>query len=304
MVNLTPKIGIVTVLYNSSSVLEEFYATLDMQTYRNFVLYVIDNHSPDDSLTKAQTLSQNVSFRTEIFPEPENWGVAKGNNIGIEHALADGCDLVLLSNNDIVLEPSTIADLLEGMQQMHATMAVPKIYFYGTNLLWAAGGRFDLLRCLTPHYGFMEEDCGQYNRARLVEYSATCFMLIHRDVFSRVGLMDEVYFVYYDDSDFVWRAVREGDERLAYIPTARLAHKENTCTGGARSNFSVYYFSRNSLIFAKKHFSRLQRGLYFVYRVVHYLLRERWQLNAEQRQLIRKAEQDYRQLDVKRGKKC
>lgn len=102
------RIGIVTVLYNSENVLEDFFRTLDRQTYRDFSLYVIDNHSPDNSLDRARELAATVRFRTEIIAEPENWGVAKGNNIGIVRALAEGCEYVLLSNNDIVLEPDTL----------------------------------------------------------------------------------------------------------------------------------------------------------------------------------------------------
>lgn len=291
-----PKIGIVTVLYNSGTVLEEFFATLNRQTYRNFVLYVIDNHSPDNSLTQAQSLSDGVSFETVILAEPENWGVAKGNNIGIRRALSDGCDYVLLSNNDTALEPDTIIDLLTGLQKMGATMAVPKIYFYGTNQFWYAGGRFDLLRCGTPHIGLEKTDMGQYDTPCATDYAPTCFMLIDRHVFERVGLMDETYFVYYDDSDFVWRALREHTEKLVYIPRSRLWHKESTSTGGVQSDFYTYYINRNACYFTKRHFSPLRRGIFSLYLILHYILRKSFKLSSHQLKIVRKAYRDARRM--------
>ena len=103
---MTPRIGIVTVLYNSAGVLPEFFETLGTQRYTNFILYIVDNKSPDDSLAVARKLCASARFETVVIENEENYGVAKGNNIGIKAALRDGCDRVLLSNNDIVLVPA------------------------------------------------------------------------------------------------------------------------------------------------------------------------------------------------------
>ena len=283
------KIGIVTVLYNSESVLEDFFRTLDNQTYKNFVLYVIDNNSTDESLSRSMQLSKEVSFETKFFPEKTNWGVAKGNNIGIINALADNCDYVLLSNNDIVLEPDTIQNLYDGLKQMNASMAVPKIYFYDTDQIWAAGGYFSYYKGSTPHNGYLQQDKGQFDKARMVGYSATCFMLIDSKVFHKVGLMDESYFVYFDDSDFVWRAVNGHKMRLAYIPTSTLQHKESTCTGGSRTDFSIYYFNRNQRYFIKKNMRFPQRQLSLMYSTLHTLLMKSRRLPEKQYALVKKA---------------
>ena len=134
------KIGIVTVMYNSAGVLEGFFDSLDRSTYRNFVVYAIDNQSPDDSLLLAREHSARTSFPTVIIEAEDNGGVAKGNNIGIRRALADGCDLVLLANNDIEFTSESIALLVEGLEKYDCDMIVPKIFNYFTGKLWAAGG--------------------------------------------------------------------------------------------------------------------------------------------------------------------
>jgi len=250
-----PLIGIVTVLYNSGTVLEDFFSSLKAQTYQNFILYIVDNNSPDLSLSISKTLSEKTSFSCKFIENEDNYGIAKGNNIGIEQALKDQCEYILLSNNDIVLEHDTIWELQKRMSLMGASMAVPKIYYFDTNKFWAAGGYIQKWSGLVLHYGDKQEDTGQFDQERQVGYAATCFMLIQKEVFEKVGTMDEQYFVYWDDVDFVYRALSKG-EKLWYIPTSRLYHKESTSTG-TMSDFSVRFLARNTVYFALKHYHLL-----------------------------------------------
>ena len=78
------KIGIVTVLYNSEPVLEDFFRTLNEQTYKNFILYLVDNASKDASVQKGYEYAKLVDFECKWLCQKENLGVAEGNNIGIE----------------------------------------------------------------------------------------------------------------------------------------------------------------------------------------------------------------------------
>lgn len=254
---MSKKIGIVTVLYNSQSVLQEFFETLQKQTYKNFILYVVDNLSPDNSLALSKTLKVQHQFDTVIIENNENYGVAKGNNIGIKKALEDGCEIILLSNNDVAIDDDAIQKLLEGMDKHDADMAVPKIYIYGTNRLWGAGGGYCKRNGLTTQYGQEQEDIGQYNIDNQVTYSPTCFMMIKKEVFDTVGLMDENYFVYYDDTDFVFRAIKKG-KSLWYISDSLIHHNESTSTG-KMSDFSVRYLWRNLAYFSLKNYSFFYR---------------------------------------------
>ena len=89
-------IGIVTVLYNSETVLADYFSSLNSQTYRNFIVYIVDNKSPDNSLAFSHELAETSFFQTVFIENDENVGVAKGNNLGINKAILDGCDMVLL----------------------------------------------------------------------------------------------------------------------------------------------------------------------------------------------------------------
>ena len=249
-----PHIGIVTVLYNSEDVLNDFFRTLAIQTYSNFTLYIIDNASSDRSLEIAKELASQVDFKCVFFEEKTNWGIAKGNNIGIRAALKDKCDFVLLSNNDIVLKPDTISTLLNGALLRGSGLAVPKIYYYNTNKIWQAGGRFDILRATTPHFGYKEEDHGQFEETKDVQYSSTCFMLIKSEVFDTVGFMNEDYFVYYDDSDFVYRCTMVNNEILTYIPESVLEHKVSYSTQ-KDSDFYISMMFRNRIYFIRQNYT-------------------------------------------------
>ncbi|WP_261511160.1 glycosyltransferase family 2 protein [Chryseobacterium paludis] len=268
---MSRKIGIVTVLYNSESVLEEFFETLGKQTYKNFILYVVDNLSPDGSLVLSKKLADQYQYDTVIIENSENFGVAKGNNIGITRAVADGCDLLLLSNNDIALESESIEKLLFGLDTHDADMVVPKIYFYGTNKIWAAGGGFNKRNGITVQYGQEEDDRGQFNTDKKVIYAPTCFMLIKKEVFSSVGLMDENYFVYYDDTDFVYRALNKNKKTLWYISDSVIHHNESTSTG-KMSDFSIRFLWRNLVYFSLKNYNSFYASYIVIYNFLYVLI--------------------------------
>ncbi|WEK71699.1 MAG: glycosyltransferase family 2 protein [Candidatus Chryseobacterium colombiense] len=267
---MSEKIGIVTVLYNSESVLEEFFETLNTQTYTNFVLYVVDNLSPDNSLLLSEKLASNYEFETVIIKNNANYGVAKGNNIGIGRAIEDQCDLILLSNNDIAIENEALIKLLTGLHEHNADMAVPKIYFYGTNTIWAVGGGYNKRNGITVQYGQEEEDNGQFNLDKQVTYAPTCFMLIKKEVFDSVGMMDENYFVYFDDTDFVYRALNK-KKKLWYISDSIIQHNESTSTG-KMSDFSVRFLWRNLIYFALKNYHSFYATYVVVYNFFYILI--------------------------------
>jgi GT2 family glycosyltransferase len=244
-------IGVVTVTYNSSTVIDEFMESLIAQTYSNYNLYVVDNNSRDDTLLKLKKY-QNAP-RIKLIVNSENEGVAKGNNQGITAAIADGCKYILLINNDTEFEDALIDKLLDGLTEYQCDLIVPKMLYHDNpNIIWCAGGHFLPWKAyLNVNEGKDEEDKGQYDEPRQIECAPTCCMLITLKPFETVGLMDEKYFVYYDDVDFSLRVLRAGFKTY-YLPTARLTHKVSTLTGGVTSNFVLKYTTRNMVYYIRK----------------------------------------------------
>jgi GT2 family glycosyltransferase len=254
-------IGVVTVTFNSGKVLRDFMDSVLKQTHAEFLLYVVDNASSDDTLKQ---LAEYQDARIVAIPNQENVGVAAGNNIGIRAALKDGCASVLLINNDTVFDSDLFFKLADGLVQYQCDMIVPKIlYFDQPDKIWCAGGRFNRLRGYAAvHFGEGELDTGAFNTSRQVEYTPTCCMLISNTVFSLVGLMDEKYFVYSDDLDFCYRAELAG-LKLFYRPDARILHKVSSLTGGGLSDFSMRIGTRNRVYFILKNLG-VWRSLFYL----------------------------------------
>lgn len=284
------RIGIVTVLYNSESVLDDFFRTLNEQTYKDFILYIIDNKSTDSSVQKGKECEKNVDFQCKWLLQTENKGIAEGNNIGIKEALKDNCGYILLANNDIVLDKNAIKALLEGLISSNSTMAVPKIYYWDNpKKIWMAGGGFMYLQFSTYHEGYDDLDKGQFDKNKPIKYAPTCFMLIDSSVFSRVGLMDKSYFVYFDDTDFIWRATIIGKEKLMYIYNSQIWHKVSSSTGGSYSDFFIRYINRNHIYFALKYCKGIHFIIFITYLIAHLLLRKPFRYNSRQYKLILKS---------------
>jgi GT2 family glycosyltransferase len=254
------KIGVVTVTYNSAQVIEGFLSCLLKQTFTEFILYVVDNSSSDDTLVR---LSQHADPKIVLIPNDENIGIARGNNLGIRAALEAGCESVLLINNDTEFGPDLLLDLRNGLRDHRCDMIVPKImYFDDSAKIWCAGGFFNRLKgYLGTHYGQDEIDQGQFDDLRQIEYAPTCCMLIRKEVFEQIGLMDERYFVYADDADFCLRAKRVGVV-LVYLPTAKLWHKVSSLTGGGQSEFAVRQLTCNHVYYIRKNFGFWHRVYY------------------------------------------
>ena len=89
-------------------------------------------------------------------------------------------------------------------------------------------------------------------------------MLLKSNLFHDVGMMDERYFVYYDDTDFMWRMKKAG-KRLYYWPKGEVWHKVSFCTGGSESLFSLYYGFRNRIFFIRKNYPAVLRLIAILY---------------------------------------
>ena len=249
------KIGLVTVLFNSDAMLPDFFTSIALQDYKDYVLYLIDN-TPSDSTQHIVKKYTETNALSKVFylPSAGNIGVAAGNNIGIKAALADGCSHVLLLNNDIEFsQPHLLKKITELASSSQYQLVVPKIFYPNSRKIWMAGGYMDSIRALGVHEGYKKNDEERWNHPHIITYAPTCFMIIQKEVFDEVGLMDERYFAYYDDTDFVYRAIQAGFT-MFYEPSLEIIHKVSS-SSGENSNFYVYHSNRNKIYFVRKHYA-------------------------------------------------
>jgi len=262
-------IGVVTVSYNSAAFLNEFVASCAAQDRSDFKIYCIDNNSGDDT---PDLLRSICDPRWVVTLNNNNVGVAEGNNQGIIQALKDGCEWILLLNNDTSFPPDFISQLFASCVNKGWRVGVPKIHFDSpAGHIWYGGGGFNRKKGHTGyHIGIGEPDHGQFDSVTTVDYSPTCAMLVHRSVFNDIGLMDESYFVYFDDTDFCWRLKQAGIS-IGYTPATSLVHKVGGSTGGTQSPFTARMTSRNRLYYLKKNFGVLCACFWMPVFLLYYL---------------------------------
>jgi len=254
------KIGIVTVTYNSGKVLDQFLQSLASQTHANFAVYAVDNASQDDSIARMQAWNDE---RLRVIRNAVNVGVAEADNQGIQAALADGCEFVLFLNNDVEFEPETLAVLTAELDALDCDLLAPKILYEDRLHIWSAGGTFKALKgYLGSHTGEGEPDRGQYETPMRIRNAPGCCILARSAVFARVGMIDEKYFVYHEDADFLYRAWQAG-LTMFYTPRARIFHKVSSLTGGSKSPFTIRYNARGHVYFMLKNLGVL-RCLFFL----------------------------------------
>ncbi|NNM64224.1 MAG: glycosyltransferase family 2 protein [Burkholderiales bacterium] len=258
-------VGIVTVLFNSEQVLPDFFHSLSLQKDVEFKLYVIDNSSSQIGTKLSQSLSDKYNINLEIIFNNKNVGVAAGNNQGVALAQRDNCTHILFANNDTDFSAGVIRKLLIELTSSSASAISPKIYFYGTDRLWFAGGSMSAWRAKNTHWFYGKQDKNQIIKPTAISYAPTCFLLVDAAVLSQVGLMDEKYFCYWDDTDFIFRFLKYG-YKLLYAPAININHKVSFSTGGDKSPFSVYYNNRNRIYYARKNNSGLIKisSIFFV----------------------------------------
>lgn len=288
-----PALALITVLYKSDSVLEDFFSGISKQNYTDYKLYVIDNSSNETTSSLINELIKKYPVANyEHIDTKGNIGVAAGNNVGIKRAMYDGCKFLLFLNNDLFISQTHLLGSMVKECEVHA-IVTPKIFYFDTGLLWMAGGYIDQVKALGVHYGMKQKDAPQFNAAKYTTYAPTCFLMVKTSVVEQIGFMDEKYFAYYDDTDFVYRAVKKGI-KVWYEPTLELMHKVSSSSGGDNSMFYIYYGNRNKLYFIKKHFKGLHKlylyTYYFLTRFFYYLKFD----SARKKQLLKATEDGFK----------
>ena len=178
-----------------------------------------------------------------VIANQENVGFSAANNAGIRWALESGCEYVMLLNNDTVIEPDLIRLLAEKADRK--TVAVPAMYYASQpDVLWYGGGSISRWLGKNTHL--------HLETGATVTYATGCCMMLHKDVITKVGMLDERYFMYCEDLEYSLR-LAENHVSIVYVPEAKLFHKVGKSSGGAQSPLSVYYLTRNRLHCIREH---------------------------------------------------
>lgn len=244
------KVAIIILNWNNYKDTTECLQSVDKLDYKDFCVFLVDNHSQDHSFRKLKEDYEHRQYNMAIMfiQSAENLGFAGGNNLAIKQAYDQGYSYFWLLNNDTVVSPDSLIYLVEEMDTDPNTgMAGSKIYYYGTRTIWFAGGKINTFTGRAKHPGIGESDCGQYDVRREVDYITGCSLLVRREVIDSVGLMKKKYFLYFEEAEWNLRA-RNGGWKMIYRPESVIFHKVSISTGGEKKQapFVAFYEIRNA----------------------------------------------------------
>lgn len=213
-----PLVSVIVLNYNGKRFLDDCFQSLQKVEYPNFEVVMVDNKSTDGSVEHVREHYKWV----RILEAPGNNGFAVGNNIGIKNTKGK---YVFLLNNDTICTPDFLTNLVrvaESDTDIGIAGSWPLDYKYRKY-------KDDVLR----------------NRAVQVSTVAGAVMLIKREVLDKIGLLDEKYFLYWEDAEFCWRATLLGYKVMA-VYDSFVYHMVNA-TGLPTKKRWTYEFVKNKI---------------------------------------------------------
>ncbi|NGX39982.1 MAG: N-acetylglucosaminyl-diphospho-decaprenol L-rhamnosyltransferase [Chlamydiae bacterium] len=257
-----PKFFLILLNWNNAPDTLECLSSLEKLDYPHYEILLIDNGSTDSSLKVIREAYPDL----RILEMGENRGFSDGCNRGLKEGLKGDADFFLLLNNDTVVAPNLLTAIAKAAENRpEVGVFGPKIYYYGEPAtIWYAGGGVDPQTGRCFHIGCgASDDNEKYKDEALTDYVCGCALAVRREVVERVGGLDPKFFLLWEEIDWCYRIRDKGYSSL-YVPSARIWHKiSSSFPEGNRGPMWRYFYSRNRLLFHRRHtprFKRWQKG--------------------------------------------
>lgn len=241
-----PKIFIIIVNWNGKQDTLTCLNSLQLLDYSNYQIVIVDNGSNDDSISAIK-----LQFPHHLLLENHtNLGFTGGNNVGIQYALNHKADFILLLNNDTKVSSDLLKHFTLGFQQFpKAGILGAKIYLMqNEGKLDHFGGAWNPKKGIFDLIGLHALD-ENWNEAFCIDYVCGAAMMIKKEVFEQIGLLESRFFLIWEESDFCMRARRKGFEIISY-PSAKIWHKVSASFKGKTHN--TYFWWRNRFLWIER----------------------------------------------------
>lgn len=184
----------------------------------------------------------------DIIETKANLGFAEGNNVGIKAALSRGASHILLLNNDTLVDPH----LIEAFLAQNDPIMGGKIYLESDrSRLDHIGGIWQPDQAGFNLIGARALDDGQFEDPIEVDYACGACLFVKREVFATVGLLEPKFFLFWEESDFCFRAKKAGYP-TTFCPKAKIYHKVSASFSGKAHTH--YFYWRNRWLFVERNF--------------------------------------------------
>jgi GT2 family glycosyltransferase len=240
-----PLISTIILNWNGKEYLNSCIQSVKKQTYPNIEIILVDNASEDDSVETIKNLFSDL----RLIINPENIGYGGGNNRGIREAKGS---YIFVLNSDTVIEKDCLELLwkcIETDQKMGVT--TPKILLYDRRDTIDAAGLTIYLDGLSIGRGRLELQ-EKYGQCEEVFSGSGCASLYRKEMLEEIGLFDEDFFAYAEDTDLGWRA-RLAGWKAYYVPKAIVYHHHSK-KFGTYSSTKAFLVERNRIWVAWKNF--------------------------------------------------
>jgi GT2 family glycosyltransferase len=262
--NPSPKACVVVLNWNAKDILRECVESLTKSEYPLSRIIVADNGSTDGSQQMIKTYFPEVI----LVENGENLGVPEGKNRGVQRALEEDVDYIYTLDNDLIIQPQTIKELVSFLEKnSQVGCAGSIIYYYDRpDTIFSAGHYVDWSQNLVRTRGANQKDFGQFEESDAVDYVGAGAMLTRKSVFNVVGLLDPGFIGYgYDDADFGLRVNKAGYKVVCYT-RSKVWHRP--FSGIGKYSFKKKYLeSRNAIRFLKMYGNRRNWAKFLFYAI-------------------------------------
>lgn len=244
LIKMVPKVSVIIPHHNGPDILNACLNSVLQTRYGDFEIIVVDDRSSDNSIK----IVHDVFPMVNLVSTSSNVGFGSSCNQGARTAKGD---IFVFLNNDTIVEPNWLSELVNTMEEYDARLATPKILsMKNKSRVNAAGGICDILGVGWNRGNGCVAD-GQFDKPEMVFYGSAC-LAVRRDVWEETGGYDESYFMYMEDVDLCWRAKLLGYDTL-YVSSSVIYHHWRESTKDPY--FIVRYVFRNNLKTILKNYS-------------------------------------------------
>lgn len=258
--NINPLVYIIILNFNSIDETINCLKSLSKITYNNYKIVVVDNASCDNSIEKLEAIKD-----IKLIKSTKNFGYANGNNLGIRYALDSGADYICVLNNDVEVDKRFLEPLIDYLTEHIDVGGVgPCILDYKhKDIVQALGGTIDFYRGLALGRCKGKNINEIYESITDVDYLGGACFVCRSEVFDRLGLIPENYFLFYEETEFCVKMKKIG-YKLFCIKESKVYHK-GSATISKFGGLSYYFLNRNRIIFMRRNANIFQKIVFPVY---------------------------------------